>query len=125
MNVNVLQATNHWATNVLISTSANSMFVIQMHHAPTLLEVKIDLKKISIKILKFNFGKNCLGFECECNAGYNGDGMTCDDDNECNDNPCHETASCQNTLGSYTCGCPSGFEAQPGTSGNDLDVELG
>ena len=36
MSVNVLQATNHWATNVLISTSANSMYAIQMHRAPIL-----------------------------------------------------------------------------------------
>ena len=47
--------------------------------------------------------------------------MTCDDFNECDNDPCHETAACQNTLGSYSCGCPAGYEAQPGTSGNDLD----
>jgi len=34
MNVNVPLDTNHLAINVLTSTNANSMFVIQMHHAP-------------------------------------------------------------------------------------------
>ena len=47
--------------------------------------------------------------------------MTCDDVNECLASPCHETAECQNELGSYSCGCPAGYDAAPGTSGNDLD----
>ena len=61
----------------------------------------------------------CLGFECECNAGYSGNGMTCDDVDECLASPCSETAECQNSLGSYSCACPAGFDPTPGTSGND------
>ena len=39
MNVNVLLVTNHSETNALILTNANSMYAIQMHHAPTPSEV--------------------------------------------------------------------------------------
>ena len=39
-------------------------------------------------------------------------------------NPCHETAECQNTLGSYSCGCPAGYDPEPGTSGNDLETRV-
>ena len=50
--------------------------------------------------------------------------MTCDDVDECMTNPCHETAECQNTLGSYSCGCPAGYDPEPGTSGNDLETRV-
>ena len=47
-----------------------------------------------------------------CAVGYQGDGYTCDDINECatNQNNCHADATCLNTPGSFQCECASGYE---------------
>ncbi|MEZ4294970.1 MAG: EGF domain-containing protein [Polyangiaceae bacterium] len=51
-------------------------------------------------------------FLCECNQGYAGDGITCDDVNECvvGSAGCSPNATCANTIGSFTCTCKPGFE---------------
>ena len=65
-------------------------------------------------------------FACSCGAGYslNGDGLTCDDVNECADaglNDCASTgATCTNTVGSYSCSCDSGFTGD-GTVCTNID----
>lgn len=51
---------------------------------------------------------------CACSAGYslNADGVTCDDIDECasrEENKCHESAGCFNTVGGYECVCFAGF----------------
>jgi hypothetical protein len=48
---------------------------------------------------------NLLGsFTCACNEGYNGDGLSCSDIDECKQmNLCQQT--CTNTAGSYVCSC--------------------
>ena len=46
-------------------------------------------------------------FTCGCNSGFTGDGVTCNDIDECAlslDN-CSVYATCSNTSGSFTCGC--------------------
>jgi len=53
--------------------------------------------------------------QCQCLAGYrtitHADGtISCQDVNECLDNPCHERASCFNYPGSYECKCQEGYE---------------
>ena len=50
-------------------------------------------------------------YECECNVGFSGDGLTCDDINECLDGTaqCQANSACQNTVGSYECGCLDGY----------------
>lgn len=61
-------------------------------------------------------------FECECNAGYEGDGVTCTDIDECmlgTDN-CDPNAMCMNTPGSYTCTCNTGYEGN-GFACTDID----
>ena len=44
-------------------------------------------------------------YTCTCKAGFIGDGITCDDIDECASDPnlCHINASCINTPGSYEC----------------------
>src|SRR5690606_35733007 len=52
-------------------------------------------------------------YECTCKTGYEGDGETCEDIDECasaGDNECHNSATCQNEPGTYACECNDGYE---------------
>ncbi|XP_042316860.1 nidogen-2 [Sceloporus undulatus] len=53
-----------------------------------------------------------LDYSCECTAGYWGDGNECTDVNECAEglSRCSPESVCVNTLGSYRCECPHGYE---------------
>ncbi|XP_041959120.1 nidogen-1-like isoform X1 [Alosa sapidissima] len=46
---------------------------------------------------------------CSCLPGYQGDGRSCRDIDECQPGRCHRDAICYNTQGSYTCQCRPGF----------------
>ena len=48
-------------------------------------------------------------YTCTCNAGYRGDGYTCEDLNECANSPCPYNGICENSAGSYRCYCDSGY----------------
>ncbi|PIO24385.1 hypothetical protein AB205_0039340, partial [Aquarana catesbeiana] len=53
--------------------------------------------------------------ECTCKEGFAGDGITCNDIDECQDdytNNCdyYYGGSCVNTIGSYTCNCSRGYK---------------
>ncbi len=76
-------------------------------------------------------------FECTCNAGYSGDGFSCDDENECqgegSGHDCDVNASCSNTDGGFDCNCNGGWQGDGVTctdedecagegSGHDCDV---
>ncbi|UYV71427.1 dp [Cordylochernes scorpioides] len=51
---------------------------------------------------------------CRCKPGYENNGrLVCVDINECNLNPCHPTAKCENTPGSFSCHCPHGLIGNP------------
>lgn len=62
------------------------------------------------------------GFECTCDAGFEGDGRTCDDLDECAEgtDDCGVDATCENTPGSFDCACGPGFEGD-GRTCSDLD----
>ena len=59
---------------------------------------------------------------CVCNEGYEGDGQTCLDVNECDAEPaiCDPNAQCTNTVGSFECICNAGWEGT-GTVCTDID----
>ena len=62
------------------------------------------------------------GPRCTCNAGFEGDGKTCTDVDECQTGAarCDANATCTNTPGSYSCACNAGF-AGDGTFCADID----
>jgi hypothetical protein len=51
------------------------------------------------------------GPSCTCNEGFEGDGKTCTDIDECANGTakCDAKATCQNTPGSFTCTCKPGY----------------
>ncbi|XP_074532459.1 nidogen-1 [Halichoeres trimaculatus] len=50
-------------------------------------------------------------FTCECAAGFNGDGRTCYDIDECREDPqiCGSHAICNNQPGTFRCECEDGY----------------
>uniref|UniRef100_UPI00358E3F4F fibrillin-1-like n=1 Tax=Myxine glutinosa TaxID=7769 RepID=UPI00358E3F4F len=62
------------------------------------------------------------GFDCQCERGSHGDGVTCTADDMCKTSPCKGNASCENTYGGYTCSCPPSYELTEDKRGcQDLD----
>ncbi|MGI6394960.1 MAG: EGF domain-containing protein [bacterium] len=59
---------------------------------------------------------------CNCPSGYENDGGTCVDINECTagTHNCDTNATCANTPGSYTCDCNAGYTGD-GTTCTDID----
>nr|XP_004665497.1 uromodulin [Jaculus jaculus] len=61
---------------------------------------------------------------CSCHSGFTGDGLICEDLDECatpETHNCSANSSCVNTLGSYACACPDGFRLTPGLGCTDVD----
>jgi hypothetical protein len=48
-------------------------------------------------------------FTCACNAGYEGDGVTCSNVDECAASPCLNGGTCTDGINAYTCECAPGF----------------
>ncbi|WNG59980.1 hypothetical protein F0U59_38620 [Archangium gephyra] len=54
---------------------------------------------------------NTVGsFTCACNAGYEGDGVTCTNIDECAASPCLNGGTCTDGINSYTCACAPTYE---------------
>ncbi|KAM3930833.1 uncharacterized protein RB166_004300 [Leptodactylus fuscus] len=51
-----------------------------------------------------------MGYKCVCDVGYQGNGVDCQDIDECQKDMCKDnTTICVNTAGSYMCICKPGF----------------
>lgn len=67
---------------------------------------------------------------CSCQTGFIGDGLECEDIDECTTpgaHNCPANSVCLNTVGSYVCTCQNGFRMTPGQGCTDVDecTELG
>lgn len=58
----------------------------------------------------------CLNGNCRCASGFIGSAFGCTDLNECNDQPCHPSAVCENIPGSFKCVCPDRKVGDPYSS---------
>ena len=59
----------------------------------------------------------CQQSKCKCAKGFVPSSNGCVDIDECNDNPCHSSAICENTSGSFKCSCPVKMIGDPYGSG--------
>lgn len=64
----------------------------------------------------------CNGTSCTCKDGFEGDGKSCADIDECatGKNQCDPDATCTNNDGSYTCMCEDGYKGN-GMTCKDID----
>ena len=62
--------------------------------------------------------------DCVCNTGFDGDGFSCSDIDECltDTHNCHINADCFNEIGSFECTCQSGYEGD-GVTCHDIDLK--
>ena len=72
-----------------------------------------DLDECAMNTHKCAENAQCLNdfrsYSCNCNSGYDGDGQTCTDIDECKTSVCDPNAYCTNFRGGYDCTCKLGF----------------
>lgn len=68
--------------------------------------------QLIINLLSKHFNKLFLG---RCGIGYESSPTGCKDIDECMQNPCHISAKCLNTPGSFQCSCSDGKVGDPYT----------
>ncbi|RUS82424.1 hypothetical protein EGW08_009812 [Elysia chlorotica] len=69
-----------------------------------------------------------IGYLCgDCPDGYDRQGSSCVDTNECIENGtnpvCPQNSDCENSIGSYTCSCSSGYRTDPADENSCKDVD--
>ena len=70
---------------------------------------------------EYKYTKTTSAVECEEGFKPNIDNV-CEDINECDKNPCGDSATCDNSEGSFECQCADGFALDDaGTDCNDID----
>ena len=77
-----------------------------------------------------HFGADCIDtvgtYECSCRKGYTGDGMMCENINECDaDNPIHNCnieAKCYDEIGYFACICNDGYHGDGFGDNGCIDV---
>ncbi|XP_020608971.1 uromodulin-like [Orbicella faveolata] len=89
-----------------------------------------DIEECEKEIDNCHVDANCTNtrgsFSCTCHTGYSGDGVMCDDIEECfpgqiSDeylqlaHDCHADANCTNTKGSFYCTCHTGYSGDGNT----------
>nr|KAI8743010.1 mucin-4-like [Biomphalaria glabrata] len=81
----------------------------------------VDVNQCTNGELQCNDRQDCVSRigpdSCVCKSGYRLNGTLCEDVNECLDprlNTCQQT--CQNSVGSYSCGCYKGFAYNASTN---------
>ncbi|KAI5108251.1 fibrillin-2 isoform X1, partial [Silurus meridionalis] len=62
-----------------------------------------------------------MGYQCVCDVGFKGNGFSCSDIDECQQNVClRKDTECENSPGSFSCICKVGY-SQNGTECTDVD----
>ncbi|XP_066928778.1 cartilage oligomeric matrix protein-like [Clytia hemisphaerica] len=77
----------------------------------------VDVDECSLNRDECPDGAECINgvgsYECRCKEGYESDGETCVDINECLENPCSEHAKCINRSPGFQCTkCRFGYEGE-------------
>uniref|UniRef100_A0A0G4HWB0 EGF-like domain-containing protein n=1 Tax=Chromera velia CCMP2878 TaxID=1169474 RepID=A0A0G4HWB0_9ALVE len=133
--------TKYFSTNFMEGPFNFFKFVVQKASSSS--DANIGISEIELFALSWQMGEidectlgldncnstaaNCTdvtgSFTCACIDGFNGDGITCIDADECtlDLHNCHPEAVCTNTDGSFTCAVAPGFTGDGVTSANNVD----
>ncbi|XP_072043967.1 uncharacterized protein [Amphiura filiformis] len=49
------------------------------------------------------------GYQCTCKPGFIGNGLLCEDIDECTSSPCMNDGTCETDVNSYSCRCATGY----------------
>uniref|UniRef100_A0A0G4IG18 EGF-like domain-containing protein n=1 Tax=Chromera velia CCMP2878 TaxID=1169474 RepID=A0A0G4IG18_9ALVE len=110
---------------VVASTSTNILSIgeIELHG-------HIDEDECSLNSHDCNQNATCAdnigSFECTCNDGWTGDGLTCSNEDECslNSHDCHGNATCADNIGSFVCACNDGWSGSGVSCSNEDECSL-
>ncbi|CAL8466083.1 g5619 [Coccomyxa elongata] len=64
------------------------------------------------------------GYVCQCPAGWRGDGLKCEDIDECAEGTAQCQQTCKNNLGGYECSCRDGFTLLGGHSSTGICLPI-